>query len=166
MSSGRRLVAAVYRGRPPAAGKCAHGADPAVHASLEEMPGGVAEPARQTLDGRGHDRVVVAAGPRLRGRATEQPAEHAVAGFGIAGRFIVEAAAAEGVEHQVAAIDPALPEGLVEERRHPEVVCRMVEPPAVGGQRCREGIVVRADPCKILQRQRQHDGVERQRIGR
>ena len=100
---------------------------PSMYFAFEEVVAGFAvEVIWQRLERAPDERLIVGVTERQRVGTRQEPAEHAVSAGIVPGAFVVDAAAAEGVEHEPRTGEATAPERLVEEDRDPQIVARPV----------------------------------------
>ncbi len=98
-----------------------------MYLAFEEAVAGFAvEVIWQRLEPAPDERLIVGVTERQRVGARQEPAEHAVSAGIVPRAFVINAATAEGIEHEPRTGDAAAPERLIEEHRDPQIVARPV----------------------------------------
>ena len=122
MAGDIRVVAGLRLAHRKAGRETAHRVDPAFHLPFEEQLAGSGEATRQRVEHPVDESGVALIAEHRRCLAADQPAEDAEFATVEAGALVVDAAAAERVEHEERAGDLVAPERLLEEDADAEIV--------------------------------------------
>ncbi len=132
-----------------------------MHLALDDPPARlVVEIIGQRFEGAGNQRPIVQVAGGQRIGAGQQPGQHAVGGTILGRRFIVDATAAEGIEHDPGPRAQLPPEPPVEEDRDAQVMAGAVVVRDMSGHRPAQTLAYPFDFLQPVIRQGENDGVE------
>src|ERR1022692_4025646 len=112
--------------RGEAARQSGHRADPAKDIAFDEVLAAMTQKARQRFERSFDQRCVIVIANRQGRLARQQPAKYAIRACGIAWTLVINAAAAERIEHEIRSGDLFAPEWLFEQDAHAHVVRRSI----------------------------------------
>jgi hypothetical protein len=157
-----RLVGGRRVAQGRAAGHAAQCASPPMHSPFDDARTGLAlERTRERANDPFDERVISETAQGERVGPSQEPAQDPMsAGGAVGARLVVDATAAECVEHEPRSVELFPPEPPVEQHRDAQVMCRMI----VVGHVSRHGVLQAFsgpfDPSQLRVRQRDNDSVE------